>query len=224
MKLMHKKWILGFTIMELLVVFSVLGVVTSGGVFTAVTQVNKAQDARRKQDLSQLQKALENYYNDFGSYPASGAVSDCGGSSLSPYVAEIPCDPATKQAYGYVVDELRQNYELYAELKRSQDESISSVGCSSGCGPEGVYNYGVASAGIQLGTIPVTAATTSTSGTTGGSGSGTGSGGSGGSVTPECGTSGQWFCYPGVCGECCPGLEYRCDSSGDQCVPDSTCG
>jgi prepilin-type N-terminal cleavage/methylation domain-containing protein len=71
----------GFTLLELLVVISIIGV------FSAVISINfndvrkSARDDIRKADLQQLQVALELYKAQYGYYPAEG----CGANSpISP--------------------------------------------------------------------------------------------------------------------------------------------
>ena len=60
-----------FTLIELLVVVSIISVL-SVVAYTAVGGYTvKARDAKRKQDINTIQKALEMYYIVNGSYPAS---------------------------------------------------------------------------------------------------------------------------------------------------------
>ena len=61
----------GFTLIELLVVIAIIGLLSS--VITASVNVAraKARDAKRLSDLQQVQIALETYYADHGSYPAT---------------------------------------------------------------------------------------------------------------------------------------------------------
>ena len=198
MAVVHKST--GFTIIELLIAFSVIGLMSTGGVFVAKTQIQKANDARRKEDLHVLQQALEHYYSDYGLYPAEAIIEDCGGPGLAPYLPRIPCDPTLKQAYEYVLLALGRAYALYAKLMWNKDPTITEVGCQSGCGPGGVYNYGVSSPGVSVGTVSTEEG-----------------------VEPTCGGPGNWFCFANVCGECCPGSNYRCSGSGTKCILDGTC-
>lgn len=52
---------LGFTLVELLIVIAIIGLLASGlmMILNPVAQIQKANDARRKSDLGQVQKALE---------------------------------------------------------------------------------------------------------------------------------------------------------------------
>src|SRR3989344_5870404 len=61
----------GFTLIELLVVIIVMAVLAGIVTVFVTTQGQKARDSRRVADLSQVQKALELYYAQYGCYPAS---------------------------------------------------------------------------------------------------------------------------------------------------------
>ncbi|TSC78771.1 MAG: putative General secretion pathway protein GspG [Parcubacteria group bacterium Gr01-1014_33] len=69
----------GFTLVELLVVISIISVLASV-VLTSVNSVRaKARDALRKAEMTELVKALELYYDAYGRYPPFRASNSCGG-------------------------------------------------------------------------------------------------------------------------------------------------
>ncbi len=113
----------GFTLTELLVVMAVMGVMATivVALINPVTQQQRAYDARRKSDLSQIQKALELYYNDYGQYPASGTFTF--GSAWGTYMSNVPNDPtsSTKTYFYWVNTSNYQSYALYAALDISTD-------------------------------------------------------------------------------------------------------
>jgi prepilin-type N-terminal cleavage/methylation domain-containing protein len=105
----------GFTIIELLVVVSIIGLLSSIMVVTARSSRAKARDNQRVQNLQQIQRSLEIYAaNNGGAYPtlAGGAPGSYFASSnpnaatywtplqtaLSPYVTL----PVTDASYSYV--------------------------------------------------------------------------------------------------------------------------
>lgn len=140
----------GFTLVELIITLSILGVILMWMLlsFKPLTQICKAKDARRKADLNKIQNVLEDYYNDHNCYPPSFICKE----SFKPYFSEIPCDP-DGGSYGYSVAEgCSQWYRLYAKLCYKEDPDIVKVGCRTGCGPAGTsdYNYGVASTNVAL--------------------------------------------------------------------------
>jgi hypothetical protein len=132
------------------------------------TQMQKAQDAKRKGDLSQMQKALETYYNDYGQYPAQASSSDyrikgldgnpvSWGGSWDPYMTKLPADPTSSKKYVYVSS--GQSYYIYASLDRKGNDSqacksngdpcVSAVtnNVSTVCGDN--CNYGVSSPNVS---------------------------------------------------------------------------
>jgi len=89
--MMNKK---GFTLFELLVVISIVGVLVGLVTISFSSAQKRARDARRRDDLQALQKALEQYYAlSGGTYPdpcyTSGALT-YGGTTL---MTNFPSDP-----------------------------------------------------------------------------------------------------------------------------------
>ena len=82
----------GFTLLELLVVISIIGILISLGAVSFTTAQKKSRDARRRTDMKQIQTALELYFNDAGGYPGNinGAISYSG----TPYMPVTPTNPA----------------------------------------------------------------------------------------------------------------------------------
>lgn len=160
-----------FTLMEILIVISLLVIIAIAFLIllNPMTQINKGYDAKRKQELTQLSKVFEDYYNDKQCYPkpsevcynslSSTTCNICGNEPLSPsfapYLSSLPCDPnhPTKN-YFYQVDSASCPawYRIYNTLSDSADRAITEVGCQNGCGPspDFKYNYGVSSPNIGL--------------------------------------------------------------------------
>ncbi|MBD3250514.1 MAG: prepilin-type N-terminal cleavage/methylation domain-containing protein [Candidatus Pacebacteria bacterium] len=61
----------GFTLLELLVVIVILGILVTIGLGTFLSSQVKSRDAKRKNDLEQIAKALEMYHSDHGHYPVN---------------------------------------------------------------------------------------------------------------------------------------------------------
>jgi type II secretion system protein G len=138
----------GFTLMELLIVIAILGILATIGLGSFRSSQIKGRDAQRKSDLSQIQKALEMYYNDYGEYPES---LPAGGSAWQDtkgtlYMKEVPKDPKDFN-YCYEVAPNGSWYRLYAKLENEKDAGITKSGCSGGCTCQGdsTYNYKVTS-------------------------------------------------------------------------------
>ncbi len=110
----------GFTLIELLVVIAIIGVLASVILASLNTARGRAKDANRISSLQELQKALDSYYFDIGSYPGAGhyvsssvcniATSPVWDTVLNPtlvpkYIGALPVDPVGPSdanfCYGY---------------------------------------------------------------------------------------------------------------------------
>lgn len=164
----------GFTLIELIVVIGIIAILSAMiiTILNPLEQFAKARDAQRKSDLSQVQKALEQYYQDTGSYPAStnafniiglnsGTIS-WGTSSVNnwPYMNLLPQDPDNSRTYVYY--STGQSYWLYTSLERGMKDpqacnkgnACTSLGgsgtptqnsCSKGGNNGIICNYGISS-------------------------------------------------------------------------------
>ena len=129
-------FIKGFTLVELLVVFSLIGILISISLVAYNSTKKSARDGKRKSDLEQVRAALEMYRSDVGSYPDE---VDFGGSlshGSDVYMSQIPNDPFSP-TYQYVYDKSSDNsYSLCAYLETGSgtvtcgDESCGEKGCN----------------------------------------------------------------------------------------------
>ncbi len=168
MKKQRYLYIRGFTLIELVISIAVLSILT--GLVLAIldpfSQFQKANDAKRKEDLVQVQRAMEQYYQDFGQYPKNSGplIVDFKGNLLSwgsswqPYINVLPKDPKPSNTYVYYVSADHQSYWLYASLERNSDPQACNKGsaCASlsknnlsnnACG--GICNFAVSSPNVS---------------------------------------------------------------------------
>lgn len=91
MKFANKK---GFTLIELLVVIAIIGILSTLAVVSLGNARTRARDSKRLADVRTVQSALEIYYTDQQSYPASvlvnGVASTVEGSCLDNDAASTP--------------------------------------------------------------------------------------------------------------------------------------
>lgn len=163
----------GMTLMELLIVVSLLLIIITAGFTNYITQVKRSRDARRKADLEQIRAALEMYRADNGQYVSAVAwIRITGSDALSTalqggnYISAVPVDPIdnasdnsdpctdeTIYRYNYISVDSGQGYVLTAimNIEESSDNSPCdslSNWSASWCGPPGGfpcrdYCYGV---------------------------------------------------------------------------------
>lgn len=101
----------GFSLIELLVVISILAVLATIGFFAYKTIFQGARDTKRQSDLKSIQSALEQYRSDQFHYPQSteiqfGKSFPLNGSKI--YLRTVPCDPKTDNS-----DCSKSNYPQY---------------------------------------------------------------------------------------------------------------
>ncbi len=83
----------GFTLLELMVVMSLIVILASVGLTVYANSVTRAREAVLKEDLFRMRDAIDQYYADKNRYPASleELVSD-------KYLRAIPVDPFTNSS------------------------------------------------------------------------------------------------------------------------------
>ena len=77
----------GFTLVELLVVISIIGILSSFAIVSLNSARMKARDALRKGDMAQLRTALSLYFDDNLRYPVCG-VWDAGDPDFGALVGD----------------------------------------------------------------------------------------------------------------------------------------
>lgn len=127
-----------FTLVELLIAFSIVAILATIAVSQLRSQILKGNDAIRKADLNRIRVAAEEYEKDNNCYPPAALMSCNPGDGLVPYTKKIPCDPTTKASYAYDIPagSCVTWFRLYATLEYSMDPAITP-----NIGPGGAYNF-----------------------------------------------------------------------------------
>ncbi len=143
-----------FTLLELMIVIVILGVLAGLISGNFINSLKKGRDTRRKEDLQNIQKALELYYEDKKAYPNTNQLifgsplcetNPCG--STKTYMQLIPKDTNPACNYYYVSDGTQ--YQLYSYLENDQDQGpgVKQSGYSNSCGTC-TCKFGVSSSNI----------------------------------------------------------------------------
>jgi general secretion pathway protein G len=83
----------GFTLIEMLIVMTLIIVLASVGLIAYQTSVRRGREAVLKEDLYRMRDAIDQYYSDKGKYP-----SDLNELVSTNYIRRIPVDPMTNSA------------------------------------------------------------------------------------------------------------------------------
>ena len=119
----------GFTLIEILVVVTIISLLTSFAVVSYTQLSKQSRDARRKTDLEQIRAALEMYRSNNNEYYSAIFNNNCNNVTwLTSYIATMPSDPKSLPRY-YRCYILANDYTLGAYL-----ETGGTVSCMNFCG------------------------------------------------------------------------------------------
>lgn len=122
----------GFTIIELLVVATIIALLSIIGIVSFSRANIRARDGKRKADLSQVRAALELYRSDFGYYPSGDfpTMKTTLSSGTTPYLNATNLTdpkPLPHPQYTYVPAAApAKTYTLTATLENTSDPDCSS--------------------------------------------------------------------------------------------------
>lgn len=110
----------GFTLIELLIVIVIIGILAVIVVgLVATNNKNRANDARAKADMREMQTALEQYFVDNDAYPA--ALADL----VPSYLGAVPTAPSG--TYTYAPGAGNTTYNLTYTLQNTNDKGPGVV-------------------------------------------------------------------------------------------------
>lgn len=100
----------GFTLIEVIIVFALIGILVGLGLPQYTNATKRAREAVLKEDLFLMRKLIGQYHLDKGEFPASlQTLVDDG------YLYKVPVDPITKTADSWIeIMEVLSEEELVA--------------------------------------------------------------------------------------------------------------
>jgi prepilin-type N-terminal cleavage/methylation domain-containing protein len=138
-----------FTLVELLVVISIIGLLSTIAAVSLSSSRSAARDTKRKADIRQISQAVELYYNSNGNLPTNGGwctyisnptyltfVND-----IAPFMAKVPSDPQKPVQVGdylyFNLADTAGRYALCANMEKATGNSYNYTSCADGA----FYNY-----------------------------------------------------------------------------------
>ena len=111
----------GFSLVELLVVITIMAILSVVAYVAVGGQTVKAKNSRRMQDLTAIQSALEIFYADNGKYPEDldlGATDTGSTKDLVPkYMPKMALDPVMNKKYTYQTGSNYTKYQVAATIE-----------------------------------------------------------------------------------------------------------
>jgi general secretion pathway protein G len=121
MKKFNKK---GFTLVELMIVITVIAILATIAVVSFTRVQKQARDTKRRAEIKSLQIALQAYYTEKTSYPvsATSVVASTALAVLAPtYISNLPTGPlgstGSNTNYMYISDAVGYKYSLCVTLE-----------------------------------------------------------------------------------------------------------
>lgn len=116
-----KKQKRGFTLIEVIIVFALIGILVGLGLPQYKNATTRAREATLKENLYIMRQLIRQYYGDKGKYPASiQALVD------EEYLYRIPVDPITKSSETWIeVQEVLTDEDIIAGVQAGISDVIS---------------------------------------------------------------------------------------------------
>ena len=147
-----------FTLVELLVVISIMAILTIITVSQFRTARKRANDVARKGDLNAVAKALQLYFADYGVMPAEGVINNNWGKEFKDaaptpytYMVKLPTENTVgwlQYCYKNEGGTTPKKYALFAKLEVSSDSECE--GHNYTCGGKSGYCYATVSPNASL--------------------------------------------------------------------------
>jgi general secretion pathway protein G len=133
--IVHRSKNRGFTLIELIVVVTIIGILAGIAISNVRFAQQKAREAALKDDLHEMRKAIDDYYADKQKYPDSLATV-----KTDKYLRDIPKDPMTGKT----------DWQEVQASSDPNDPTANPAGVDNPAGTPGVYDVHSAAPGVGL--------------------------------------------------------------------------
>ena len=137
MKKINKK-MFGFTLVEMLVVISIIAILSAVLAGGYINSQKNARDASRKLSLKSMSDALNAYYADYGVFPDQNTILNLINSQGEfsqngiIYMKKMPKETGNTRPILYQVSPTGKSFKLFANLENVEDGScLNKVDCQS---------------------------------------------------------------------------------------------
>lgn len=121
----------GFSLIELLVVSTIIIVLSMIGMVSFSSSSQAARDNRRKTDMEVLRQSMVLYRAEKGGYPGGDYDTSVDALKNGGYISDpTPTEPTNKAGYGYTGNSNSTSFCLCAKLEKNS----GNMGASCGAG------------------------------------------------------------------------------------------
>ncbi len=145
---MYRRKEKGFSFIEILVVVTIIGIISTIGLVTYTEFLKQSRDAKRKGDIEQIRAAIEIYKSNNNTYPTIDITNQTDICDDMPacasgvyYLRKVPDDPKNDTyEYVYFSPPGGTDYTLCAFLEQEQENPSSYGDCNKTAASE-ACNY-----------------------------------------------------------------------------------
>jgi prepilin-type N-terminal cleavage/methylation domain-containing protein len=124
----------GFTLVEIIVVITVIAILTGVGIFGFITYQQQGRNTERQTQTKLIAEALEKYYDENGEYPGCGAMTTPDPQTivtntlknLSTDVFKAPRSPATVKISPHQLSEIYLHTSARTVLHVSRGQHVQN--------------------------------------------------------------------------------------------------